>query len=82
MQTFKLKNKKILLILLIILLSLSSLIFLLNRNASAVEDSATGEQEEFITTIAEEAQLLQDQTHLFASITIAQAIFRIQLGAK
>lgn len=80
MPTFKFNYKNILPILLLFLLSITSLILLLNRNTSIVEDTATEEQKAFITTIAEEAQLLQDQTHLFASITIAQAILESNWG--
>lgn len=80
MKTFKLKDKQILPILLLLLLSLTSLIFLLNRKTVVAKDTTTKEQQAFITTIAEEAQQLQDQTHLFASITIAQAILESNWG--
>lgn len=78
------KNKKIMLSLLLSVSIIGSFLFL-NRQPKeyeyvAAEEYSTKYQTVFIDKIADEAQNLQAQTNLFASITIAQAILESDWG--
>lgn len=76
-----LKKQNILPLLLILLLSFASIFFIFTNNEEQpIQDEATAYQQIFIDQIASEAKLLQKQTHLFASITIAQAILESDWG--
>lgn len=77
-----LNNKlKIVPIGMILLLSFTSIFLLFTQKEEAIQfDETTAYQKEFIDEIASEAQNLQTQTHLFASITIAQAILESDWG--
>ncbi|MBO0445887.1 hypothetical protein IGJ55_002343 [Enterococcus sp. AZ170] len=75
-----LRRQNILPLLLILLLSFASLFLIFNKEEQPIQDEATAYQQIFIDEIASEAKLLQKQTHLFASITIAQAILESDWG--
>lgn len=75
-----LKKRIIFPVLLILLLSFASIFLLFNREKQPIQDEATAYQQIFIDEIASEAKLLQKQTQLFASITIAQAILESDWG--
>lgn len=72
-------KKNLIPILLILLLSFTSLFFIFKPKEEPL-DPETAYQQEFIEEIADEAKQLQKKTHLFASITIAQAILESDWG--
>lgn len=75
------KRVNILPIIIIVLLSFTSIFLLFTQKEQAIQyDDSTIYQKNFIDDIAYEAQNLQNQTHLFASITIAQAILESDWG--
>lgn len=75
-----LKKRIILPLLLILLFLLAIIFFLFSREEQPTPDESTAYQQIFIDEIASEAKLLQKSTHLFASITIAQAILESDWG--
>lgn len=75
-----LKKQNIFPLLLILLLSFAGLFLIFNKEEQPIQDEATAYQQIFIDEIAAEAKNLQKQTHLFASITIAQAILESDWG--
>ncbi|MTD41528.1 histidine kinase [Erwinia sp. CPCC 100877] len=72
-------KKNLIPIILILLLSLTGLFFIFNPKEESL-DPETVYQQEFIEEIADEAKQLYKKTHLFASITIAQAILESDWG--
>lgn len=77
------KRKALPIILLLFALLLSSFFALNNtqkKELPITPDYSTAYQQTFINQIASEAQALQQQTKLFASITIAQAILESDWG--
>lgn len=73
-------KRNVLPLLLILLLSIASIFLIFNKEEQPIQDEATAYQQLFIDEIAAEAKVLQKQTHLFASITIAQAILESDWG--
>ncbi|MGX7244689.1 glycoside hydrolase family 73 protein [Enterococcus quebecensis] len=80
MNQVVLKKQNIFPILLILLLSVASILLILNKEEAPIQDETIAYQQNFIDDIAAEAKLLQKQTNLFASITIAQAILESDWG--